>query len=154
MKKILYAFTAAAFALGMCDCDSKQPADANHSSENSLDWAGVYTGVIPSASGPGIDVTITLRDDLTYELRYRYIDRPGSDFTTLGTFKWNKDGGVITLDNTSAPPHYRVGENKLIQLDMEGNPITGALADNYVLKKELIAKPSEISQTSGAAAEK
>jgi hypothetical protein len=33
------------------------------------------------------------------------------------------------------PSKYKVGENRLIQLDMQGKPITGALADKFVLKK-------------------
>jgi len=138
MKKIFYALTAVAFALGLCNCESKpeQPIGANHGPETSLDWAGVYTGVTPSASGSGIDVTITLRNDLTYELRYQYIGRPNGDFTTAGTFKLDKDTGIITLEDASDSPRYQIGENKLIQLDIQGKPITGALADNYVLRKQ------------------
>jgi hypothetical protein len=56
-------------------------------------------------------------------------------FTGSGTFKWDNDGGVIILDTADFPPYYRVGENKLIQLDMQGKIITGSLAENYVLKK-------------------
>jgi uncharacterized lipoprotein NlpE involved in copper resistance len=104
---------------------------------NSLDWNGVYTGTIPSASGPGIDVRLKLNDDQSFELNYKYLDRPDSPFNWTGSFKWDDTGSIITLDITDVPPHYRVGENKLIQLDMNGKQITGALADNYVLKKEL-----------------
>jgi len=144
MKKIFYVFTIAAFVFGLCACGasdqasnqpSSQPVDAAHNSENSLDWAGVYAGVIPAASGPGINATITLRNDLTYEVQYQYIDRPDGDFTFAGNFRWNDAGNTITLDATNVPPHYRVVEGRLIQLDMEGNPITGALADEYVLTK-------------------
>jgi len=141
MKKIFYVFAIAAFVFGLCACGasdkaSNQPIDAAHNSKNSLDWAGVYAGVIPSASGSGINVTITLRNDLTYEVQYQYVDRPDGDFNFSGTFRWNEAGSVITLDATNIPPHYQVGEGRLIQLDMEGNPITGVLADDYVLKKQ------------------
>jgi uncharacterized lipoprotein NlpE involved in copper resistance len=145
MKKIFYVFTTAALVFGLCACgvsdqSANQPADQPvdmHNSEISLDWAGVYTGVIPAASGPGINVTMTLRYDLTYEVQYQYIDRPDDgDFTITGTFRWNEAGSAITLDATNIPPHYSVGEGRLTQLDMEGNPITGALADNYVLIKK------------------
>ena len=143
MKKIFYALTVAALVFGLCACASNQPIDTNHDSENSLDsetnpdWAGVYKGEIPSASGSGINVTITLRNDLTYEVLYQYIGRPDGDSTQTGAFKWDKDAGVIILEDASAsiPPYYQVGENKLTQLDMEGKPITGMLADNYVLRK-------------------
>jgi len=136
MIKTFHALTVAILLLGLCACDSKPSADANLASETNTDWAGVYTGKIPSASGSGINVTITLHNDRTYEARYQYIDHPNDDLTAAGTFKWNMDAGVITLDNTDIAPYYKIGENKLTQLDTGGRPITGALADNYVLRKQ------------------
>ena len=141
MKKIFYPLVIAALTFGLCSCGvSDQPqsvvVEAEHNSQNSLDWAGVYTGLIPSASGSGINVTITLRNDSTYEVQYQYVDRPDGDSSVTGTFKWNDEGDTITLDDTDLPPYYKIGENRLIQMDMEGNLITGALADDYVLKKQ------------------
>jgi len=142
LEKTFYALTITALLLGLCACESRQSADTGQDvtnslgSETNLDWAGTYTGVIPSGSGPGIAVTITLRNNLTYEVLYKYIDRPDGDFTFSGNFKWDKEANLITLDNTDIPPHYRVGENKLTQLDLEGKSITGAMADEYVLKKQ------------------
>jgi uncharacterized lipoprotein NlpE involved in copper resistance len=145
MKKTVSIFFAIAFVLGMTGTSAfahapkvlPAPVDAAHGSRNSLNWDGVYAGTIPSASGSGIEVTITLRQDSTYVLRYHYVGRQGSgDFTTAGTFEWDEAGGVITLDARDIPPHYRVGENRLIQLDMAGQPITGMLADDYVLEKQ------------------
>ncbi len=39
-----------------------------HTSQNSLDWAGVYEGVLPCADCPGIQTRLTLSRDETYEL--------------------------------------------------------------------------------------
>ena len=124
---------AAALLIGLCACSSNQPVDIEQIPEKVPDWVGIYAGVIPAASVPGINVTITLNSDLTYEAQYRYIDRPDGEFTLNGTFKWDRNESLITLDTANIPPYYHVGKNKLIQLDMEGNPITGALADEYVL---------------------
>jgi NlpE N-terminal domain len=45
-------------------------------------------------------------------------------------------GSIITLTGIKNKPNeYFVGENKLIQLDIDGNKITGSLADKYILKK-------------------
>jgi len=159
MKKICNMLITAALVCGLCACGasdrpSNQPAghsddrsaaqsevqpqitEMADNSQNSLDWAGVYTGVIPAASGPGINVTITLRFDLSYEVLYEYIGRPDGDFSFTGTFKWDDAGRVITLDAANIPPHYQVGEGRLFQLDMEGNRITGELADKYILAKQ------------------
>jgi len=106
-------------------------------SKNSLDWDGVYIGTIPSASGSGIDVCIKLNKDNTYELTYEYIDKPENSFDFTGKFTWDSTGNIIHIDIADAPSYYKVTKNKLIQLDMEGKPITGKLAENYVLRKEI-----------------
>jgi len=105
-------------------------------SRDSLDWAGVYTGTIPSADGPGINVRMKIDKDNTYELTYEYLKNPGNVFTETGSFTWDDTGNIIHIDIANAPSYYKAAKNKLIQLDMEGKPITGKLADNYILTKE------------------
>ena len=123
----------AVFLLG--SCLSNQGLDDSHNSKNSLDWAGVYTGTIPSASGMGIDVRMTLNRDQSFELRYEYVDKTDKPLICTGSFQWDEKGSIIILNIKDTPPYYKVAENKLIQLDMQGKPITGKLADDYVLKK-------------------
>jgi uncharacterized lipoprotein NlpE involved in copper resistance len=119
----------------LCSCRSNQKNVDAHNSEVSLDWAGVYTGTIPAAGGEGINVRVKINKDNTYELTYEYIGKPANSFTNTGSFKWNDTGDIIDLGIADTPSYYKVAENKLIQLDMEGKPITGKLADNYILKK-------------------
>ena len=111
-----------------------------HNSRNSLTWWGVYEGIIPSASGSGINVRITLNRDYTFELSYEYIGRDDSVSTASGTFRWDDAGRTITLQGRDGfpfhyPAHYQVGEMFLRQLDMDGNPIEGQLAKHYILQK-------------------
>jgi len=104
-----------------------------------LDWAGAYTGTIPAADAAGINVRITLTQDGNYTLAYEYLGKEGEPFKSSGTFTWNDAGSIITLDNldkNAFPVYYQVGENTLTQLDLEGNKITGELADKYILRKE------------------
>jgi len=122
-------------ALAMSGCASGASV-ATHNSRNSLDWAGTYTGLIPSASGMGIEVRLTLGGNGTYALNYHYVGRPDPDFSSTGNFTWNDAGSVITLDSITGPLQYQVGENMLRQLDMQGKVITGNLAEMYVLQKE------------------
>jgi uncharacterized lipoprotein NlpE involved in copper resistance len=136
MKKMLLVFVAAFSFLGLGACGSTGRAiDAAHNSRNSLDWAGIYKGVIPAASGPGIDVEIVLRNDETYSISYQYIDRGDEVYTETGTFKWNKAGTTVTLDVKDMPSQYQVGENVLFQLDKKGKRITGLLEEHYILKR-------------------
>jgi uncharacterized lipoprotein NlpE involved in copper resistance len=106
-------------------------------SQNSLDWQGTYKGTTPCADCEGIETELILNPDLTYILKTRYLGKgDGKVFEEKGSFVWDKTGGSIMLQGSKGgPSQYKVGENRLIQLDMEGKPITGALADKFVLIK-------------------
>jgi len=137
MNQKAFIILMAALAIsGLGSCLSNKGAVDSHNSKNSLDWAGVYTGTIPAASASGINVRLQLNKDNTYELTYDYIDRPGYGFTNTGSFKWNDTGDIINLGIAETPSYYQATENKLIQLDIEGKPITGNFADMYVLTKQ------------------
>ncbi len=47
---------------------NKEVAADTHTAENSLDYYGTYQGVLPSAGGEGIETSLTLKTDGTYEL--------------------------------------------------------------------------------------
>ena len=137
MKHTVFFLAAGALMLVMTACASTRAIDAAHNSRNSLNWEGEYYGVIPAADGPGIEVTIVLRSDLTFTAQYVYIDREDSEFSEAGSFVWDKAGRKITLGTEAIPSQYQVGEGQLIQLDMDGKPITGILANNYVLRQRM-----------------
>lgn len=133
MKRIILAAAAALAIFGLGACVS-EPMDRAHNSRNSVNWEGVYTGTIPAADGPGINVQLTLDVDETYEISYEYIDKSES-FVAAGKFTWDESEGIIMLDAPDLPPYYKVGEGILIQLDMRGKPISGGLAERYILRK-------------------
>lgn len=113
--------------------------DPAHNSRNSVDWAGVYRGVIPCADCPGIEDEIRLNDNLTFERLMVYQERDGR-FSEKGRFEWDNTGGKIRLINEESPDQggswFRVGENRLIMLDIEGNPIDNNIpAEMYVYQK-------------------
>ena len=95
-----------------------------HDAESSLDYQGTYTGVFPAADCPGIDMRLTLKKDGTYSLHMKYLDRD-SEFDEKGAYKVK--GNLLTLTP--------VEENQVRKLNADKQPVTGALAENYVLKK-------------------
>jgi len=108
-----------------------------HTSRNSLDWHGTYHGVVPCADCDGIETVLTLNPDHTFELSSTYLGKGRDAVGTRGTFGWNTDGNTITLSGiANGPNQYFVGENKILQLDMSGQRITGSLSDRYVLQKQ------------------
>lgn len=102
-------------------------------SQNSLDWAGSYEGVLPCASCEGIQTLITLQADNRFVQETVYLGKDEKIFKLIGKAVWDEKGQKITLDDGT---QYLVGENQLIMLDTEGKRITGDLAANYVLKKK------------------
>jgi uncharacterized lipoprotein NlpE involved in copper resistance len=105
-----------------------------HNARISLDYEGAYTGTIPTASGEGMIVSITLTDS-TYVKRTEYVGKKET-FEDEGKYTWNTEGNTVILEGIKdAPNQYFVGENALIQLDMDGKRITGELADQYILRK-------------------
>lgn len=136
---------APAFALLLAACGGQQapapePAPENptpaDNSRTSLDWAGTYSGTVPCADCEGIATRLTINDDGTYVLQTQYLGKSDELLVKEGAFSWKEDGNHIVLQGIeSGPSIYQVGENHLRQRDMQGNPITGELADKYVLRK-------------------
>ena len=104
-------------------------------SNNSLDWEGSYSGIVPCASCPGIETRITLRTDGTFDRSMRYIDESPIPKTDTGKFTWDAAGSKVTLGEGDDAQRYQVGENQLFHLDRRGERITGDLASQYVLQK-------------------
>ncbi|HMO62405.1 MAG TPA: copper resistance protein NlpE [Ferruginibacter sp.] len=151
MKKQTIILFAAAITF-CCSCNSSEqnntaaadtafeppkivPATADNS-RTSVDWPGTYKGTLPCADCQGIETTLTIDTALNYTLTQLYLGKSTKPFEQKGSFSWNGAGGIITLSGISnAPSQYLVGENVLVQLDLEGNRISGELADKYRLQK-------------------
>jgi heat shock protein HslJ len=109
-----------------------------HSSRNALDWAGTYSGVLPCASCPGIETTVTLGQDGSFERRMAYIDESPLPAVETGRFEWDEAGRSITASGDGfETQRYQVGENVLFHLDRDGKRIEGELAGHYVLLKHI-----------------
>ena len=154
MKKSLLAIAFVAMAFVSCkkketttdgmDGVNKDTMTMNHdghshTSENSLDWAGTYKGTLPCADCEGIETVITLNKDETFTHKATYMGaKAGTEKTTFddkGTIMWH-DGSIVHLKGKDTDVKLKVAENKLIQLDQEGNEIDGALKEHYVLTKQ------------------
>ncbi|WP_103663678.1 copper resistance protein NlpE [Gracilimonas amylolytica] len=119
------------------DPEVPQAIPDDHTSQNALDWYGSYSGLLPCASCEGIKTTLVLNANGSYSLTLNYLgESEPNTFETQGSFSWNEAGNTITLENKEAPNQYYVGENYIAKLDMEGNRVTGDLANMYILQKD------------------
>lgn len=111
-----------------------------HNAENSLDYHGIYTGTIPAADCPGIEVRLVLYSDGKYQSNMEYLER-NTGFDERGTY--NVSGNILTLNPSqddpasqgASPSYYKVEEGQLRMLDADMQVIGGPLAEHYILKK-------------------
>lgn len=134
----LLLLAAASLTLAACGSTPQRPAAAQtdmHNAENALDYLGTYEGTLPAADCPGIVTTLTLNADRTYDLHMKYIDRE-AEFDERGAFAVEEN--LLTLSQPDGGPerYYKVEENRLRMLDAERNPVSGELAEHYVLQKK------------------
>jgi len=154
MKKIIFITSLISLAIGLHSCkmqNNVKPETTNiagnsNSTTAKSNLAGTYSGLIPCADCDGINVQLSLSTDNTYKLSYQYLknDKNTDNLNFEGTFNVAKNTLTLNgLDNKIYPTYFNISENSLTQLDLEGNVITGALAQNYVLvktNKELVNK--------------
>ena len=156
MKKSIIAISLASLVLAACSktenkkVEEQTPAttetvseatvaDTAHTAENALDWNGTYKGILPCADCEGIKTELELNSDKTYEIKETYLGKgDGKPFESKGSFQFDsKNSSIIELDKAGDSRKYFVAEGYLKALDLEGNEITGALADRYQLKKDV-----------------
>lgn len=141
--KVLYFFLLIA-SLAACKSSQKresasleQVPDAAHSSQNSLDWAGLYMGTLPCADCQGIETELRLLSNQQYELSTRYLGKSDKNLFQKGVFEWSSDGRTISLllPDGKILQTYQVGENRLFHLDAQGKRVEGEQAPRYELNK-------------------
>lgn len=118
------------------DASEGTPDPVGDNSRVSLDWEGVYRGVLPCADCRGIETEVTVEQGGRALVRRTYLGKSDRVFTEEGRFTWDAKGRTIAISlKDGGVSHYLVGENRLVMLDREGNRITGQLAGRYILMK-------------------
>lgn len=117
---------------------TKPIVEESHQAENTLDYDGIYRGVLPCADCEGIKTTIYINRDNTFKIVENYLGKSENAIETSGTYSWTKMGNSIILKSpdSSEKRSYFVGENTLTQLDQSGKKIEGNLAPTYILSKD------------------
>ena len=97
-------------------------------------WAGRYVGKMPSADGKGVDATLALKDDGSYDLS---TVPAGSTTATKvsGKFTWGADGKTVVLDAAGGGAQVAITEGGANVLDAQGKAYTGADATKWQLRK-------------------
>jgi len=107
----------------------------NLDNDDDLNYYGVYEGTLPSGSGEGIETTVTINDDGTYNVKSVYLGKEG-DNTFEENGRYDLSGDILTLRANGEEQYYRITNNGIYKLDNDKQTISGDLADNYRLKKK------------------
>jgi len=118
--------------------DATQPnaAPAAGASQNAVDWAGSYRGVIPCPDCDGVEMVLTLQPDNSFVLLSKYLGKSDEALRDQGALTWSDDGSTITIESNGAKRLFKVGEGQLFLLDEAGNRVEGDKADQYILIKQ------------------
>lgn len=108
-----------------------------HTSQNSLDWVGSYSGVLPCENCDGIEVTLVLNKDETFQQKLRYLNSSEeTDKIYGGSFTWSEEGDKIKLEGGEGISEFKVGVLFLLPLDEDGKEIKPVPGNNFQLLKE------------------
>lgn len=136
--KLIYAILAVSTLTLSIGCSSrKESKEQTPQTELTREksYEGVYKGTLPCADCSGIETEITLSND-TYTLKTTYLGKEGNSFEKKGSITFDPSGNILIFAEQDMPNSYKVEGETLIALDMEGKPITGELAEMYVLRKQ------------------
>lgn len=114
-----------------------QPSQADKATAQQPDIkavASVYEGILPAADCPGIQTTLTLYKDGSFQLNEVYLERDTA-FTQQGTFQLEDDLLTLFVQEDS-PRYFRLEDNSAVMLNADRQPITGDLASQYILRKK------------------
>ena len=136
--------TQVVVAESMIEVDQPAPlevAPSGAGSESEFDqrgFAGTFTGTLPCADCPGMEVTLTLEPDGTYRVTHVYQERPDGTWSIDGHWSAEADNKVIRLDpngKTDEDQLYSIASpNRIVMLDGDGNTIDSGM--DYGLSRQ------------------
>ncbi|MDG4944836.1 copper resistance protein NlpE [Weeksellaceae bacterium KMM 9713] len=106
-----------------------------HNAERILNWVGTYYGILPCASCPGIETTLELKPDQTFELKTIYQDTDKKPIIERGNFDWHKIGNQVTLKNND-DLQFKIEKDQVRFLKNDGKAVTGNIGKAYILKRK------------------
>lgn len=113
-----------------------------HTSINSLDWQGTYEGMLPCDGCDGTLTELTISTDNKFVLNSTKVSGDKKDKTSAeGLYQWDESGSNISMEIDGVTTMFKVGENKLILLDKDGNMLPEDKTEqNFLVKKEIADK--------------
>ena len=134
MKNIVAVALVACLFLGACSTP-EVPTKLMRDTTQAAQVAGSYLGMIPCADCEEISYRLLLGKDFTYRDRRVYKGKSVDPVEASGAYGFTSDGIIVLEKPEPGYTHFRRHPKGLLMLDREGQEITGALADRYVLPR-------------------
>jgi uncharacterized lipoprotein NlpE involved in copper resistance len=120
----------------------KVSSDANGPAAETIDtmspgkMTGTYSGNLPCGDCEGIKTALSLKRDDTFVLNTEYLGKNTTDIQVVGTYSYDDQSNIITLENAADGPSKFLYENGGIWiLDQNANRIEGEYSNRYLLTK-------------------
>lgn len=127
------------FLLFQVSCSNGKKENAGNTilQKSSANFSGTFSGLIPCADCPGIEITLTFNPDSSFIESMIYQER-SSSFKDSG--QWIKEGKMIEVryNDKKASLHYFLikSDSTIAWLDGNKKEIEGPLKDHYILKRK------------------
>ncbi len=143
MKKYLLSTLVVAALISSIGCkpsakDNKDVAVAEQTEEkDSVQIFGTYKGTLPCADCSGKETSLTISEDSTYSLKYKYLGKDEEVIEVNGVYNIIDDVLVETITPSSGTKtYYKFVDGNLILSDSIGTVNDGELAEFYILKRQ------------------
>ncbi|WP_010663634.1 META domain-containing protein [Marinilabilia salmonicolor] len=108
----------------------------NPTRDETKDISGVYAGLLPCADCPGIETTLTINPDNSFEISQVYIDRDSVPFISSGQITKGDKDNIWVFKNRYNETFYQFEDSVMIMLNKDKERIKGLLEEHYILKKK------------------
>jgi copper homeostasis protein (lipoprotein) len=139
MRSINFLLIAAITLITTTQCSKKTSGKvtSTHESEQLQDnMAGTYAGLLPCADCPGIETTLTIHPNNTYEIAQIYTEKDSVPFISSGLIKKGAQKNTWVFKSRYNEMFYQFEDSALRMLDNNKKEIDGLLKQHYILKKE------------------
>ncbi len=105
------------------------------STTNRAEVEGIYQGIIPSADGPGMELTVYLYPENECFIKRVYLKVPEQAFYNTG--RWRLENGHrlrLTFLRNDSPYLFRIDPDRLTLLDAQGEPIQADLPNLFLFR--------------------
>ena len=104
------------------DSAQAQPEEAAKA-EAPKKHVGEFSGKLPSADGPGIEMKLTINEDGSFLLDETYLEKKDGQFNAKGSYEVSADGAFVTLkeEGNDKPRVFLVEEDAAYLVEKVGD---------------------------------